>query len=168
MLYTNAWQTAKVASNCIRTLLLQTPKSPADQSIVRYLLPLLINFVTTTSNEDPDNARSLVCHALTAYSTILKGQQKAIAMSVFVPTLLRRAKGDGEATYRETSARLLELAASDQAAFKVIVSGLTLEQRTFMEGLLLAGRQAGQAGKVDTDEEEDKEPTIALRMDFGG
>jgi hypothetical protein len=160
-------QTAKVASGCIRTLLLQSPKTPADQSISRSLLPRLIAFATNTEVEDPENARALVTHALTAFVTTLAGPQKGVAMSVIVPTLLARANSEGEEVYRETSARLLDLAGSDQAAFRGVVANMTDMQKQFMESVIVAGRQAGQVQAQGADGEE-REPTIALRMDFGG
>ncbi|KAE9374166.1 ARM repeat-containing protein [Stipitochalara longipes BDJ] len=159
--------TAKVASGCIRTLLLQSPKTPADQSISRYLLPRLIAFTTNTENEDPENARALVIHALTAFVTTLAGPQKAVAMSVIVPTLLARANSEGEEVYRETSARLLDLAGSDQVAFRGVVANMTDVQKGFMESVIVAGRQAQGQSKVKDGDEEEREPTIALRMDFG-
>ncbi|KAH7377966.1 armadillo-type protein [Cadophora sp. MPI-SDFR-AT-0126] len=158
--------TAKVAAGCIRTLLLQSPKTPADQSISRYLLPRLISFTTNTSTEDPENARALVAHALTIYTTTLPSPQKAIAMSVILPTLLARANSEGEDVYKETSARLLDLAGSDQAAFRGVVGGMTGEQKGFMESVILKGRESRGSGKV-VDDDGGKEPTIALRMDFG-
>ncbi|KAK0101044.1 hypothetical protein ONS96_006274 [Cadophora gregata f. sp. sojae] len=159
--------TAKVAAGCIRTLLLQNPKTPADQSISRYLLPRLISFTTNTNNEDPENARALVTHALTIYTTTLPSTQKAVAMSVVVPTLLARANSEGENVYKETSARLLDLAGSDQTAFRGVVGGMSTEQKGFMESVILKGRQSQESGKV-VDEDGGREPTIALRMDFGG
>lgn len=86
-----------------------------------------------------------------------------------VPTLLERANKEGEAVFRETSARLLELAATDQTAFRNIVGGMTEEQKGFMESVVVAGRKAAaaQAGKGVRDSDESGEPTIALRMDFG-
>jgi hypothetical protein len=90
-------------------------------------------------------------------------------MSVIVPTLLARANSEGEDVYRETSARLLDLAGNDQAAFRGVVAGMTDAQKQFMESVIVAGRQAGQVpGKVQSDDGEGREPTIALRMDFGG
>ena len=166
---TNEQQTAKVAAGCIRTLLLQLPKTPADQSISRYLLPRLIAFATNTESEDPENARALVIHALTTFVVTLSGPQKGVAMSVIVPTLLARANSESEDVYRETSARLLDLAGNDQAAFRGVVAGMTDAQKQFMESVIVAGRQAGQGpGKVRSDDGEGREPTIALRMDFGG
>lgn len=90
-------------------------------------------------------------------------------MSVLVPTLLERANKEGESVYKETSARLLELAGVDQVAFRGVVGGMTEDQKVFMERVILAGRPAGQgAGRgVENGTWEEKEPTIALRMDFG-
>jgi hypothetical protein len=105
-------------------------------------------------------------HALTAFVTTLAGPQKVVAMSVIVPTLLARANSEGEEVYRETSARLLDLAGSDQAAFRGVVANMTDTQKQFMESVIVAGRQAGQVQAKGADGEE-REPTIALRMDFG-
>jgi hypothetical protein len=163
-------QTAKVAANCIRTLLLINPKTPADQSISRYLLPRLITFVTATETEDPENARSLVSHSLTTFVSTLIGEQRGTGMSIIVPTLLERANKEGEEIYKETSARLLELAGVDQIAFRGVVSSMTEEQKGFMESVIVAGRQAlaKQAARAGSQDREESEPTIALRMDFGG
>ena len=160
-------KTAKVAANCIRTVLLTTPKTAADQSIARYLLPRLISFATNTEMEDPESARSLVLHSLTTYVSVLSKDQKTAGMSVVVPTLLERANKEGEAVYRETSARLLELAGMDQTAFRGVVGNMNEEQKGFMESVILAGRQAQAQGKIEDMSGEGREPTIALRMDFG-
>ena len=88
-------------------------------------------------------------------------------MSVIVPTLLERANKEGENLYMETSARLLEFAATDQVVFRAVVGNMTEEQKGFMESVILAGRQARNAGNSEGVNEEDREPTIALRMDFG-
>ena len=140
---------------------------PADQSIARYLLPRLISFATNTETEDPENARSLILHALTTYISILSKDQKSVGMSVIAPTLLERANKEGETVYRETSARLLELAGMDQVAFRGVVGSMSEEQKGFMESVILAGRQAQAQGKAEDINGEGKEPTIALRMDFG-
>jgi hypothetical protein len=106
-------------------------------------------------------------HALTSFTTTLSGPQKAVAMSVIVPTLLARANGEGESVFKETSARLLDLAGSDQAAFRGVVGGMTDGQKGFMESVILKGREDSGASKVKEINDEGKEPTIALRMDFG-
>ncbi|TAQ89250.1 hypothetical protein B7494_g2419 [Chlorociboria aeruginascens] len=162
--------TAKVAANCIRTLLNQTSKTPADQSIAHYLLPQLLTFTTNTTPEDPESARSLISHSLTSFIITLPSSRKSIAMSVIVPTLLKRAHSEGEGVYKETSARLLELAGNDQVAFRGVVAKLTIEQRSFLEIVTLKGKKEGtlKKGKDVGESDEDKEPSIALRMDFGG
>jgi len=69
--------------------------------------------------------------------------------------------------FKETSARLLELAAADQTAFRGVVAGMTAEQKGFMESVILAGRSASQGQKVESSDGGNDEPSIALRMDFG-
>lgn len=82
--------------------------------------------------------------------------------------LLQRASTGGEDVYKETSARLLELAGADQAGFRGVVVGLSEGQRGFMEGVVAKGRKAQGVGRMDGAEVEGREPSIALRMDFGG
>jgi hypothetical protein len=161
-------QTAKVAAGCIRTILLGSPKTAADQSITRYLLPRLIAFVTNVENEDPENARALISQALTMFVSSLKGEQKAVGMAAIIPTLLERANKEGEESFAETSTRLLELASADQASFRGVVGGMTEEQKGFMENVITKGRQTAGAKRRDHDDGQGREPTIALRMDFGG
>ncbi|KAI1816779.1 armadillo-type protein [Poronia punctata] len=156
--------TAKIAANCIRSLLLQSSPTVADQSISRYLLPHLVAFVANTDPEDPENARKLIAHTLTQYVSTLDKDHAPIAMSIIVPTLLSRATSEGPEIYRETSSRLLELASADQVAFKGIVTTMSEGQKAFMEEVLRSGRQAGGA---DRDNTNTGQPTITLKMDFG-
>jgi HEAT repeat-containing protein 5 len=137
--------------------------------MARYLVPRLISFVTNTETEDPEKARGLIAHALTTFVTSLKQPQLSAGMSLVLPTLLSRANGEENPSgvYPETSARLLELAGADQAAFRGVVAEMTEGQRAFMEGVIKAGRARG-AGQQKNADGEDKEPTIALRMNFGG
>ncbi|KAK3368145.1 armadillo-type protein [Podospora didyma] len=165
--------TAKIAANCIRLLLVQPQPTIADQTIARHLLPRLIAFVTNTEPEDPENARALVSHTLCQYVSATSSKDSGhapIAMALVLPTLLSRAASEGgESTdvYRETSARLLELASADQAAFRAVVGSLSEAQRTFMEEVIKSGRQAdGKAQKSSSD--ASGQPTIALKMNFGG
>lgn len=87
-------------------------------------------------------------------------------MSIVVPTLLARANGEGESTFKETSARLLDLAGSDQAAFRTVVGAMTESQKSFMEGVVRKGRESREV-RIESLDGEGREPTIALRMDFG-
>ncbi|KAL2156266.1 hypothetical protein VTH82DRAFT_1011 [Thermothelomyces myriococcoides] len=167
--------TAKIAASCIRTLLLQANPTPADQTIARYLLPRLIGFVTDTEPEDPERARSQVAAALTAYVGTVPSDRSPVAMALVLPALLTRALSEGveeqKEVYRETSGRLLELASADQAAFRAVVAAMSEGQKGFLEEVIRAGREAAAAaaaGGVRREGEGTREPTIALKMDFGG
>ncbi|KAK0722553.1 armadillo-type protein [Lasiosphaeria miniovina] len=159
--------TAKIAANCIRLLLLQPSPTLADQTITRHLLPRLITFVSNTEPEDPENARALVSHTLSLYVGAVPKDRVPFAMALVLPTLLSRAANEeGTDVYRETSARLLELASVDQATFRGIVGSLSESQRTFMEEVIRSGRQ--NDGKVQrSSADESSQPTIALKMNFG-
>ncbi|KAI2601900.1 ARM repeat-containing protein [Hypoxylon sp. NC1633] len=158
--------TAKIAANCIRSLLLQPSPTTADQSIARYLLPRLIAFVVDTEPEDPEGARKLVAHTLTQYVTTALGSGRSqITMSIVVPALLSRAASEGVEVYHETSARLLELASADQAGFRSVVTAMNDGQKAFMEEVIRSGRQTGGA---QNDLSNAGQPRIALKMDFGG
>ncbi|KAL8381507.1 hypothetical protein RB595_005664 [Gaeumannomyces hyphopodioides] len=182
--------TAKIAANCVRSLVVQSNPTPADQSIARYLLPRLVSFVTNTEPDDPERARALVSQALASLVAAIpkdQGEAVAVAMALVVPTLLAgaaaedddgnddddndndgrsgRAGGGGGVVFRETSARLLELASVDQKAFRGVVAGMSEGQRAFMEEVIRSGRKA----TADKDAGASTgQPSIALKMNFGG
>ncbi|KAM0346809.1 hypothetical protein ACHAPU_005149 [Fusarium lateritium] len=159
--------TAKIAANCIRSLLLQSSSTGADLSIARYLFPRLTAFVTDTDPEDPENARALVAHTLCQYAGTVDKDRRLAAITVVIPTLMARATDEGEEVYQETSARLLELAAIDQDIFRAVVGGMSDGQKSFLEEVIRFGRQnTGQTSKAGTG--ESGQPSIALKMDFGG
>lgn len=118
----------------------------------------------------------------------------SVAMALVIPALLARAAGelqtcederlhgrdknknknnsnaatttaDDAAIYREASGRLLELASADPAAFRSVVGGLAENQRAFMEDVIKAGRQPDTS---KTATAATGQPTIALKMNFGG
>ncbi|KAI1766040.1 ARM repeat-containing protein [Hypoxylon sp. FL1150] len=157
--------TAKIAANCIRSLLLQHSPTLADQSIARYLLPRLIAFVVDTEPEDPEEARTLVARSLTQYATTLDSGHAQIAMSIVAPALLSRAASEGVEVYHETSARLLDLASADQAGFRGVVAAMSEGQKAFMEEVIRSGRQTGGPEK---GADNAGQPSIALKMNFGG
>ncbi|KAL2752679.1 hypothetical protein ACRALDRAFT_1077843 [Sodiomyces alcalophilus JCM 7366] len=173
--------TAKIAANCIRSLLLQPKPTRADQTMARYLLPRLIAFVTNTDPEDPENARGLVCGTLTQYAvtvatttTTTTGENRdrvMAGMALVVPTLLARASAEGKQTYRETSAWLLELASADQSAFKAVLGGMSEGQKAFLEEVIRAGRQAADAAARfaggGAGASNGVQPTIELKLNFG-
>lgn len=160
-------QTAKIAANCVRSLLLQPNPTAADLSIARYLLPRLIAFVTNVEPEDPERARSLLARTLCLYVGSLQQARRSAAMSLVIPTLMTRATGEGEEAYGETSERLLELAAVDQGTFRAIVGAMSGSQRALLEEVIRSGRQAaGDSDKANIG--ESGQPTITLKMNFGG
>ncbi|RCI09921.1 hypothetical protein L249_8394 [Ophiocordyceps polyrhachis-furcata BCC 54312] len=158
--------TAKIAANCIRSLLLQSKPTGADLSIARYLFPRLVSLVADAEAEDPERARPLLGHTLCLYAGSLQGDRRTAAMSVVIPMLMARATGQGEEAYGETSARLLELAAVDQATFRAIVGGMSSSQRTLLEEVIRKGQQATSGADKDVGGES-QQPSITLKMDFG-
>lgn len=141
--------------------------------------------MTNTSPEDPEQARSLIAQTLVQFTAVVArgssqdgGQGASIAMALVVPTLLSRAATEGakDDVYRETSARLLELASADQTAFRAVVGAMSEGQRAFMEEVIKSGRSGGMtgggahvgAGGRRSGEDEEQAPTIALKMNFGG
>lgn len=149
---------------------MQSRPTVADETITRFLLPRLISFITNTNSEDPEQARALIVHTLAQYVAVVSKDHVAIAMSLVLPTLLSRAASEGPAgadarIYRETSARLLELASVDQASFRGVVAGMSEGQKAFMEEVIRSGRQNKSAEKDTSVESE--QPSIALKMDFG-
>lgn len=158
-------QTAKIAANCVRSLLLQSSPTPADQSITRYLLPRLVAFVTATEPEDPENARRLIAHTLTQYVASVDNDHAQIVMAVVAPALLSRASSEGMEVHRETSARLLEMASADPAAFRGVVAAMSEGQKAFMEEVIKSGRATSDSSKTSTG--STGQPSIALKMDFG-
>ncbi|KAF2137298.1 uncharacterized protein K452DRAFT_321857 [Aplosporella prunicola CBS 121167] len=122
----------------------------------------------------------------------------AAAMALVIPALLARAArepgADGAAVaaatasspsgapssgapssptplVQETAARILELAAADQAAFVATATGgLAPGVRAFMEGVVRSGAQGAAGGRKEEEsvreEGAGEGPRIALRMDF--
>lgn len=146
--------------------------------MARYLLPRLIAFVTDTDPEDPEDARGLICAALTQYIVIMaasaagENQDRVMAgMALVMPTLLARASAEGKQTYQETSGRLLELASADQSAFKAVLGGMSEGQKAFLEEVIRTGRDAADAGARaaggGAGAGSAGAPTIELKLDFG-
>lgn len=163
---------AKVATGCLRSVLLVTPKNPTDEAVARYVFPRLVKFTADNSEPDPENARSLTAHALTSFTTTLNPSPAAAALSIIIPMLLSRsssaeggAKPATKALYQETATRLLELASAHPAAFRGVVGKMSEEQRDFMEGVI---REGGKGGRREKEREEVREARIKLTMSFGG
>jgi hypothetical protein len=128
--------------------------------------------VTNTVPEDPEQARPLVAHTLVQYVKTLSHDHAPVAMALVVPTLLTRAASEGgddldfADVYRETSARLLELASINQDAFRGVVTAMSEGQKAFMEEVIKSGRQPDKGSRMAN--EGSGQPSIELKMDFGG
>ncbi|OCT54946.1 HEAT repeat protein [Cladophialophora carrionii] len=163
---------AKIAAGCMRSLLVTHPKSACDEVVGRALWTRLVQFVSDHEAEDPESVKAALTQALVAAVVTIKDSGRPAAMSILVPVLLLRAKQvvpaaiNSETMRKESAARLLELVAADQIAFKVTVGLLDEEQRSELESLL---RAAGVGKRQEKSAEENVEarPAIELRMDFG-
>ena len=161
---------AKVVASCLRSLLVTSPKSETDEAIARYLLPHLLRFTADTELPDPENVRTFIVHALTSFVATTSGQASSAAMCVLVPILLGRAVVEGKEVYSEIAKRLLELASGHQMPlFRGIVAKMTAGQRGFMETVIREGGGTGdRSNSRRGSDDEREEPTIALKMTFGG
>lgn len=161
---------AKVVASCLRSLLMVTPRNETDEATSRFLFPHLLRFTADTEVPDPENVRSLVAHALTSFVATTTGQASSAAICIVVPTLLTRASAEGKGIYEETAKRLLELAGGSlMPVFKGVVAKMSMEQRSFMETVIREGGGTGKDRRGSRESGGEKEePSIALKMTFGG
>ena len=160
---------AKVVASCLRSLVMVSPKSETDESVARYLFPYLLRFTVDTKLPDPENARALTAHALTSFVTTTSDDASSAAMCIIIPMLLTRASAEGKAVYLETSKRLLELAGGNLTPmFRAVVAKMSASQRTFMETVIREGGGAGRSSGGNSESAGETEPSIALKLDFGG
>ncbi|WEW61521.1 hypothetical protein PRK78_007011 [Emydomyces testavorans] len=169
---------ASVAAGCIRSLLHSTPRSPTDDTIARFLFPRLIAFVAgiptgtdSTPPIDPEHTQTAIAHTLVSCvgSPTIPASATPTAMALLIPALLKRAQGEGQAVYRETAGRLLELARVDQVAFRNFAAGMEPELRMLTEEILRSTGPSVGAEGVNGREEGGQgaaAPSITLRMDF--
>ena len=156
--------TSKVAVGCCRSLLLLPKKGPVETSIASLILPQILSFIANPSDvQGLEDSRTLLVQTLVTFiSTLPKPEQRQLATKIVIPALLARVQND-DSTSQETAVKLLELAQADQEAFRGVVAGLNPEQRDFLQGVL----KSGQGPKKEVRREEEGEPTIALKMNFG-
>lgn len=152
--------TSRVAAGCIRTLLL-------NGICARQFFAHSVKFLSEPKLdiEGMDESRTLMAQTLTTFVSRVppEGNMKAAVTALVMSTLLRRAEKEGQVTWQETAARLLELAAGDNAVFRGVVGSLQAGEKALMESVLKA--RAG--GQVRRDEGGEKgEPSIALKMNF--
>ncbi|KIW19738.1 hypothetical protein PV08_00312 [Exophiala spinifera] len=162
---------AKITTGCLRSLLMTHPKTACDEYIGRILWGRLVPFVTDPEADDPESVKGALTQALVASVVTLAGPGRLAAMSILIPVLMVRATqvpggSNLQDVRKECAARLLDLVAVDQFAFKAAVGSLGEEQRSDLENLL---RAAGVGEKQDTTSMDNVEsrPAIELRMDFG-
>lgn len=151
--------TSKVAAGCYRTLMLQEV-SP------RVTFSHAVGFLMDAPDlEGMDETKPVIAQTLTSYTSKLPAAQKPAAVILLVNTLLKRASKDGPTSHPGIAARLLELAATENATFRSLVGSMTGDQKQLMEQILKS--QAGNRG-ARQDLSAEREPTIALKMNFGG
>ncbi|RMZ72794.1 HEAT repeat [Pyrenophora seminiperda CCB06] len=158
--------TSKVAAGCIRSLLLLPKKSALENSLAKLMLPPTLSFLVNPSDKEGiDDSRSTLAQTLVAFiSTLSEAPQRRIAVNIVMPALVARAQNFPQAE-QESAARLLEIAGKDADAFRDVVTRMDAEQRAGLEKVLKSG-QGGRRQEVSGGE-EDGQPKIALKMDFG-
>lgn len=124
--------------------------------------------MTDAEREDPERARSLVSQTLCQYVGSIEKDRVSAAVALVIPALLSRTALEGEELFKETSSRLLELAAVNQEVFRAVVAGMSAPQRTFLEEVIRSGTQTSGASANHATSADAGQPTIALKMDFGG
>ncbi|KAJ5041490.1 HEAT repeat protein-like protein [Bipolaris maydis] len=139
-------------------------KGAFETSLAKLLLPPTLSFLAIPSEvEGLEESRTTLAQTLVSFiSTLPEPAQRQVACKIIIPALLSRAEKEPKAT-QETATRLLEIAGADQQAFRTVVTGLTPEQRSFMEGVLKSGQGPR---RQEVNREDDGMPKIALKMDF--
>ena len=150
--------TSRVAAGCIRTLLVANIAS-------NTLLPKAVDFIVSPSElEGMDESKTIMAQTLSMYAAKVPSSQRPAAVTLFISTLLARAVNEGPKVHQETATRLLELANADAGTFRAVVATIEEDQKRILEKILKAS--AGSRRKEEFGTEH--EPTIALKMNFGG
>ena len=158
--------TTKVAANCTRSMLSLQTKSTTSSSLAAPLIPELLAFITASSDlEAIEESRGIITHTLTTATKFMSPEQIFPFIGLFVPALLSRAKTEDKSVYSEVAARLLELAAANQHAFRTLVGSMPEADRAFMEEVIREG-SAGSRSQEESSKGDNREPTIALKMNF--
>lgn len=152
--------TTKVAAGCYRTLLMQ-------DACTRLTFQHAVDFMLQAPDlEGMGETKPVMGQTLTAYTSAkLPAEQKPAGMVLVMNVLLNCAAKDGKAAYPGIASRLLELAAADNGTFRSVVGSMDGEKKQLMEAVLKS--QASNRGTRE-DFSAEREPTIALKMDFGG
>ena len=150
---------SRIAAGCLNTLLTANIASDLlfSQGLAFLILP--------SNLEGIEDSKSVVGKTLTRWACQAESSQRLAAISVLSQVFLARAIQIGPKSYPAMAARLLEMAGADGTVFRAIISGLQGEKKIKMEQILKSGAGIKSDGR---DAEGDGEPTIALKMDFGG
>jgi hypothetical protein len=150
--------TTKVAAGCLRTLLLQGIAA-------RHAFSTAIDFLQEELDVEAfSESKNMVGQTLTLYTSKLAHEEKAAAVALLIPLFLKRASRESSTAYTEIAARLLELAAAENTAFRAVVARMASEEKATMEKVLKSQARS-RAGQHDGT--GDHEPTIQLKMNFG-
>jgi len=150
--------TSRVAAGCVRTLLMAgVAPAPLMTEAVKFLSdPAVL--------EGLNESRTLMAQTLTMYAARVPQKQQPAIVALVMSALLERASREGRKTHHDTATRLLDLVAVDGASFRAAVTTMQGERRSFLEQVLKS--RAGPQ-RVTSDFGSDREPTIALKMNFG-
>ncbi|QIX01385.1 hypothetical protein AMS68_006902 [Peltaster fructicola] len=152
----NSRMTTRVAVGCIRTLLMTGVAS-------KTLLSLALDFLVEPSEfEGVAESKSLMAQTLVVYVSRASSSQKPAVLNFSLLAFLKRADSEGSSSYAETAARIIDLSNIDNTMFRSIVSTLESGMKTLLGEILRVNAQ----GQTQAKDDEDREPTIALKLNF--
>ncbi|TKA22700.1 hypothetical protein B0A50_07793 [Salinomyces thailandicus] len=150
--------TSRVAAGCVRTLLL-AGVAPEN------LLPAALTFIMHPSDlEGLEESRVLMAQTLTMYASRMQEEQQPVAIALCMNAFLQRASMEGIKSHQDTATRLLDLAALNSTVFRTNVAAMDSERKSLLERILKS--RAGPQ-RTTSDFGNDREPSIALKMNFG-
>lgn len=151
--------TCRIVVGCIRTLLI------ADIATTTLLTTGMTFILNPSQDDSMIEGKSLMSQSVGAYISKLRPDQRPAGIALAIRALLGRASNEGISVYPETATRVLELANLDNVAFRSIVASVDGKQKLLLQQVLKSGagarRRSSGFAKVG-------EPTIALKLDFGG
>lgn len=151
--------TCRVAAGCIRTLLMANVAA-------QTLLTNAITFLLLPSDvERIGESKTLMSQTLSMYTAKVPPQQRPVATALAIRALVGRAMNEGPQTYQETASGLLEIANGDNGTFRSILGGMDSTERRVLEHIL---KSTAGTRRRSNELMNEREPTIALKMDFGG
>lgn len=153
--------TTKVSAGCYRTLISQ---SVAPRLTFSHLVSFLID---APDLEGIDETKLVVSPILTSTVSRLAPEQKPAAVVLLVHTLLVYAGNAGPSAHHSIASSLLQLAATEPATFRNLIGAMSGPKKVLMEQILKSQAGNRRGGRQEGSGGEDREPTIALKMNFG-